>query len=192
LGVHAANARIAEVGNEQIAGEVERNVPRIRKFGLGGRTVVASIPPGSGTSYRGNDPVCGDFPHAIAVGFSNIKVAGGIEGDTPWAVNACLSGSSAVSIAEGASIANDCRDGAIGRDFADPVVESISNVHHAVGSACDIRGEIQLRLRCGSTVTGKTFCSVAGERCDRQAVEVDFAYAVEEAVGNQEVPPANG
>ncbi len=77
--VHPADATVPGVGDEYIAGGVNRKSRRPAKQGGSGRTAVAGVPqPGTGESADG--PVGRDAANAVSAAIGDVQVARGVEG----------------------------------------------------------------------------------------------------------------
>src|ERR1019366_8848608 len=86
VGRHLSNHHVAGVGDEHVAGRIDRDCLRVVQLGGGGGTAVAAEPASAGTGDGGDDPVGRHLPNPIVKCVGDEKVTGCIGRHSCWEV----------------------------------------------------------------------------------------------------------
>ena len=141
--------------------DVERSVHvhrvRVGKSRTRGRSPVASETGGTGSCYRGNLAICGDFTDAATGRFRNIDVERRVHGDSGRGIYRRARGRGPVARgAGGAGAGKDVDDPGSGGDFTDFVVGILCNIDVARTVGGHAVRIIQARARGGGAVARVT------------------------------------
>ena len=187
---HFADARVAGVGDEKIAGGIERDAGDRAQHSAGGRSAIARIAPAGDAGNGGDD--------SGSVHFSDAEV--GTVGDPEHAARVRrgvlgrgqdgAGGQAAVSAeAERAGTAGNRGEDALGVHFANAVGERVGDVE----VPCGVGAQTALRTNPGArgrrSIGGEGDGAVARRDGD-DALRIDAIDVVERGIGDIEVPRA--
>ena len=140
-----ANHVVRAVCDVKIARGVYCGAVRIAEFGGGSRSQITQ---GAGYSVardRGNIPVCSQHTDALVGCVVDVKIAGGVDGNTKWAVEFRTCRDASVSSEASRSGSGHGRDDAVCIHFADAIRAKVGDVEIAHGVECHATGMSQGR-----------------------------------------------
>ncbi len=186
-GVEPADALIAHVGDEHVAGRIERNVGRIEEARRRGGQAVAVEAAGAVARHRLDVAGRVDLADAMVVEVGDVERSGRVERQTGRTRDLRSGGRPTVTAESGHAVADDRVDVARRVDRAHAMMVRVGEDHVARAVDDDVGWAVEANHRRGNAVDAVERRAVARDGGDGARGTVDLADAVVPAVGHEEV-----